>query len=190
MPSIPEVQQEAYLEFGKARIPEIQTLIERSIPYCKAFQIFWNGLTFHFIFEEELNQRWATNHHAELRIKVQQLLAAADPQQQFPEYPVSLLFGYGETVLFQESTAAANNDGLPSFAAWRWNIAPWIALPLGCLWLLIALISSRGNVRWREIYPAVSLIAAGFFLLGINRWYRNAERRATESPTDQPPPTP
>jgi uncharacterized BrkB/YihY/UPF0761 family membrane protein len=54
----------------------------------------------------------------------------------------------------------------------RVRISPWLALTLGVIFVLSALVSKGAAVTWRDLYPGACLIAAGFLLFGLLKYLR------------------
>ena len=72
------------------------------------------------------------------------------------------------------------------FRELKLRTSPWIALLLGVIWVLITLIGKRAAVSWRDVYPGVALVGAGFVLFATLRWLdrpmQSRDSEADESP--------
>ena len=63
----------------------------------------------------------------------------------------------------------------------RLRVAPWIALFLGVILVIWALLAKRAALSWSDLYPGVAAIAAGLLLFGFLKYI---DRRPG---SDEPP---
>lgn len=71
---------------------------------------------------------------------------------------------------------------------WRLRLGPWIALLIGAVLVVWALVEKRAAVSWGDVYPGVAMIAAALLLFGILK-YVDRPRGPESSPgRDEEPP--
>jgi hypothetical protein len=173
---------------GTACKHRIVELLQRDSPTKSGVQVFWNGETFSLIFQSKEDYKWAKKHQEHLLEQIKQFFVAADINQQCENYPIRLEFGYGEKMnLFHQMrediqpTDLTIAQNVPELGRVRWRIAPWIAFTIGLLWVLIVWADKKSKVSWSDLYPGISLIAAGFVYNWVNEWLdRDPNRTAID----------
>lgn len=63
-----------------------------------------------------------------------------------------------------------------SLSEFRLRLVPWAAWFVGGVLIVIAIAEQRAAVGWRDLYPGVAALTAGFLLFGVLRyWDRSVE---------------